>query len=211
MPNITLGAGMRFTILFSFFLTWTIPAWGQISDNPYDAGFSGAYDPWALTDGLSNLPRSQEPKLPPGTPAIVSVDSLRHPLSSKGRQLLARALGFAKRGNHAAAINSLRDALVKYPADAAYMHNLLGLEFLKTNRLMEAKNSYEEAVRLMPHESYSHAHYALSLAVIGELDSAEKEVRTAIQLDKSNSKAKSILELLLKGKRTKSAVPQPSN
>ncbi len=209
MPNITLSAGLRLTILFSFFLTWTIPAWGQFSNNPYDAGFSGAYDRWALDEGLSNLPRSQEPKLPAGAPAIVSVDTLRHPLSSKGRQLLETALNFARRGNHTAAINSLRDALVKYPADAPYVHNLLGFEFLETNQLMEAKNSYEEAVRLMPHESPNHANYALSLAVIGELDSAEKEVRTAIELDKGNAKAKSILELLLKRKRTKSAVLQP--
>jgi Tfp pilus assembly protein PilF len=85
---------------------------------------------------------------------------------------------------------------------------LLGLEFLETNQVMEAKNSYEEAVRLMPNESHNHANYALSLAVIGELDSAEKEVRRAIELDKGNSKAKSILELLLKRKRTRSVVSQ---
>jgi tetratricopeptide (TPR) repeat protein len=209
MPNITLGAGLRLTILFSFFLTWTVPAWGQLYDNPYDAGFSGAHDPWSLNEGMSNLPRSPQPKLPGGAPAIVSIDTLRHPLSSKGGQLLEKAMKFARRGNHAAAINSLRDALVKYPTDAPYVHNLLGFEFLKTNRLMEAKNSYEEVVRLMPHESYTHANYALSLAVIGELDSAEKEVRTAIELDKGNSKAKSILELLLRHKQTKSAVSQP--
>jgi len=209
MPNITLGARLRLTILFSFFLMWTVPAWGQLYNNPYDAGFSGAYDPWSLDEGMSNLPRSPQPKLPGGAPAIVSIDTLRHPLSSNGRQLLEKAVKFARRGNHAAAIHSLRDALVKYPADAAYVHNLLGFEFLETNQLMDAKNSYEEAVRLMPHESHNHANYALSLAVIGEQDSAEKEVRTAIELDKGNSKAKSILELLLKRKQTKSAVLQP--
>jgi Flp pilus assembly protein TadD len=87
---------------------------------------------------------------------------------------------------------------------------MLGFEFLKTNQLTEAKDSYGEAVRLMPHESHNHANYALSLAVIGDLESAEKEVRRAIELDSGNSKAKSILELLLKHKRPKSALLQPS-
>jgi Flp pilus assembly protein TadD len=158
---------------------------------------------------MSNLPRSPLPQLPPAGSAIVSIDTLRHPLSSKGRQLLEKAMRLAGRGNHAAAIKCLREALVKCPGDAPYVHNLLGFEFLQTNQLREAKNSYEEAVRLMPRESPNHANYALSLAVTGDLDSAEKEVRRAIELDGGNSKAKSILELLLRHKR-KSAVLQSS-
>ena len=209
MTNTSLGAGLRLTILFSFFLTWNVPAWGQLYNNPYDAGVSGAYNPWGLDDGISNLPRSPERERLPAAPAIVSVDALRHPLSSKGRQLLGKAMKFAERGNHAGAINALRDALAKCPEDAPYVYNLLGFEFLETNQLMEAKNSYEEAVRLMPHDSPSHSNYALSLAVIGDLDSAEKEVRRAITLDSGNSKAKSILELLLRSKRSKSATLQP--
>ena len=210
MPNLCLGPRLRLTILFSFFLTWNAPAWGQLySNNPYDAGVTGAYNPWSLDDGMSNLPRSPQPQLPPGAPAIVSIDTLRHPLSSKGRQLLDKAVRLAGRGNHAAAIKCLRDALVKCPTDAPYVHNLLGFEFLQTNQFMEAKDSYEEAVRLMPRESHNHANYALSLAVIGDLESAEKEVRTAIELDSGNAKAKSILELLLRHKRPKTAAVQP--
>jgi hypothetical protein len=53
MPNLTLGAGLRLTILFSFFLIWTVPAWGQDYRNPYDAGVTGAHDPWSLDEGLS--------------------------------------------------------------------------------------------------------------------------------------------------------------
>ena len=95
MPNLCLGARLRLTILF--FLTWSVPAWGQLyNNNPYDASVTGAYNPWGLDDGMSNLPRSPQPQLPPGAPAIVSIDTLRHPLSSKGRQLLdkAKRLGF---------------------------------------------------------------------------------------------------------------------
>jgi tetratricopeptide (TPR) repeat protein len=210
MLNVCFGTALRLTILFSFYLISNAPAWGQSYNNPYDAGVSGAYNPWSVDDRMSNLPRSPQPQALPGAPAIVSVDTLRHPLSSKGRQLLEKTMQLARRGNHGAAIKGLRDALVKFPADAAYVHNLLGFEFLETNQLMEAKNSYEEAVRLMPHESPNHANYALSLAITGDLDSAEKEVRKAIELDGNNVKAKSILELLLKHKRPKSAVLQSS-
>ena len=126
------------------------------------------------------------------------------------RQLIEKAMRLARRGNHVAAIKCLREALVKCPGDSPYLHNMLGFEFLATNQLLEARNSYEEAVRLMPHDSPNHANYALSLAATGDLDSAEKEVRRAIELDKGNTKAKSILELLLRHKRPKSAALQPS-
>ena len=41
----------------------------------------------------------------------------------------------------------------------------------------------------MPRESSNHSNLGLSLAIVGDWDSAEKEERKALQLDKSNSKA----------------------
>jgi hypothetical protein len=54
----------------------------------------------------------------------------------------------------------------------------------------------------MPHESSNHSNLRLSLAIVGEWDSAEQEDRKALQLDKSNDKAKLILEALLMHKST---------
>jgi Flp pilus assembly protein TadD len=88
---------------------------------------------------------------------------LRHPLSSKARRLLDKAMHLADVGDHAAAIEGLQEALAIYPSDAPYAHNLLGLEYIETSRFTNAKNSFEEAVRLMPHESVNHSNFGLSL------------------------------------------------
>jgi Flp pilus assembly protein TadD len=107
----------------------------------------------------------------------------------------------AELGNHHGAIDGLREALVKCPADAPYVHNLLGLEYMEVEQYGEAKASFAEAARLMPRESSNHSNLGLSLAIAGEWDTAEQEERKAIQLDKSNSKAQLILEALLAHKR----------
>ena len=104
---------------------------------------------------------------------------------------------FAELGNHHAAIDGLRDALAKCPSDAPYAHNLLGLEYIEVHQYTDAKDSFAEAARLMPRESSNHSNLGLSLAIIGEWETAEKEERKALQLDKSNSKARLILEALL--------------
>ena len=212
MPNVCLAAGLRLTVFVSFFWIGNAPAWGQVLyGNPYDPGMSQpfGYPDWGpsgLEDSMSGFPRS--PPLAPAGPATVSTDVLRHPLSSKARRLFEKAMHHAELGNHAAAIQGLREALAKDPSSAPYADNLLGLEYIETRRFTDAKSSFEEAVRLMPHESANHSNYGLSLAIFGEWDSAEKEVRKALQLDRANSKAKLILEALQMRKRTKSAEPR---
>ena len=208
-----MAAGVRLAVLTSVVCLGGAPAWGQLHyGNPYDAsmgrsplGFPG----WGARESLEAVPSFPEPGLgAPGSPTI-STDMLRHPLSSKARRLFVRAMHFAELGNHHAAIANLRDAMVKYPADAAYGDNLLGLEYIEVQQYAEAKTSFAEAARLMPHESSNHSNLGLSLAIVGEWDSAEQEERKALQLDKSNDKAKEILEALLVRKRNQSKEAKP--
>jgi Flp pilus assembly protein TadD len=169
-------------------------------------GFPGFGTPETL-DPLGNFP---QPAPADGSgPTTVSTDVLRHPLSSKARRLFEKAMHFAELGNHPAAIEGLRDALVKCPADAPYAQNLLGLEYIEARQYTEAKASFAEAARLMPRESSNHSNLGLSLAIMGEWDSAEQEERKALQLDKSNDKAKVILEALLVHKRNRAAEAKP--
>jgi len=49
--------------------------------------------------------------------------------------------------------------------------------------------------------SINHSNLGFSLAVTGDLNSAEEQARKAIQLDPANLKAKSLLELLLHARR----------
>jgi tetratricopeptide (TPR) repeat protein len=209
-----MAAGVRLAVLISVVCLGGAPAWGQLHyDNPYDASMGRS--PFGLPDwsGRESLDAvSSFPEPVPGResgPSTISTDVLRHPLSSKARRLFGKAMHFAELGNHHAAIEDLRDALVKCPSDAPYTENLLGLEYIEVQQYTEAKASFSEAARLMPHESSNHSNLGLSLAIVGEWDSAEKEERRALQLDKSNDKAKQILEALLVRKRNQATDAKP--
>jgi Flp pilus assembly protein TadD len=147
------------------------------------------------------LPNSWE-RVPTG-PATVSADVLRHPLSSKARRRLVKAMHLAELGEHSAAIKELRETLIKEPSSAPYTQNFLGVEYIATSQFNEARISFEETVRLMPHESVNHSNLGYSLAVTGDFNSAEREAREAIQLDPANTRAKKLLEVLLHAHRTK--------
>ena len=216
MPNVCMAAGLRLAVLTSVVCLGGAPTWGQLHfDNPYDAsmgrpplGFSG-WGPRESLDGVTSFP---EPGSGPGSgsgPSTISTDMLRHPLSSKARRLFEKAMHFAELGNHRTAIANLRDAKAKCPRDAAYADNLLGLEYIEVQQYADAKTSFAEAARLMPHESSNHSNLGLSLAIVGEWDSAEQEERKALQLDKSNDKAKLILEALLTRKRKQTSDAKP--
>jgi hypothetical protein len=83
---------------------------------------------------------------------------------------------------------------------AAFWHSLLGVEYVQSQQFAEARNSFEEAVRLMPHESVNHSNLGVSLAVAGDWNSAEQEARKALELDPDNSSAKSLLDLAMSRK-----------
>lgn len=209
MPNVSLAAGFRVAAIISFSLianaVASAPASGQVfSGNRYDASRVLGYSSRGLIEleeSMSSFPDSRE-RVPSGRPTI-SADVLRHPLSAKARRRLEKALHLSELGKHPAAIKELRETLVKEPSSAPYAQNLLGVEYVQNQEFAEARNSFEEAVRLMPHESVNHSNLGFSLAVAGDWNSAEQEARTAIQLDPANTRAKTLLDLVLHARRTK--------
>jgi tetratricopeptide (TPR) repeat protein len=202
MPNVSLAAGFRVAAMIS--LCWIAnamaiaPVSGQtFSGNPFDQTRVFGYSSRGLVEleeSMSSFPNSRE-HLPSST-STISAEALRHPLSAKARRRLENALRLAELGEHPAAIKELRETLVKEPSSAPYAQNLLGVEYVQNQQFTEARTSFEEAVRLMPHESVNHSNLGFSLAVAGDLNSAEQEARTAIQLDPANSQAKTLLDLL---------------
>ena len=208
MPNVSLAAGFRVAAMISFTLIAnaiaTAPVSGQVlSGNPYDQNRVFGYSTWwliELEESTSSFPDSRE-HVPSG-PATVSSDVLRHPLSAKARRRLEKALHLAELGEHPKAIKELRETLVKEPSSAPYAQSFLGVEYVQNQQFTEARNSFEEAVRLMPHESVNHSNLGYSLAVAGDWNSAEQEARTALQLDPANAKAKTLLEII-RGRKSK--------
>ena len=203
MPNVSLAAGFRVAAMISFFGIVGAPLSGQVFwGNPYDQNRVFGYSSRGLIElgDPSSFPDSRA-RVQSG-PATVSADVLRNPLSSKARRRLEKALRLSELGEHPAAIKELRETLVKEPSSAPYAHNLLGVEYVESGQFDDARNSFEVAVRLMPHESVNHSNLGFTLAVAGDWNSAEQEARTAIQLDSANTRAKTLLELI-RGRKTK--------
>ncbi len=209
MPNVSLATGFRAAaaIFLSLIANAIVsaPVSGQaFSNNPYDQRRVFGYSSRGLLEleeSSSSAPDSWEHNST--GPATVSSDVLRHPLTSKARRRLEKALHLAQLGEHPAAIKELRETLVKEPSSAPYAQNLLGVEYAENYQFDEARSSFEEAVRLMPHEAINHVNLGFALAVAGDWNSAEQEARTAIQLDPTNAKAKTLLDLALHSRKAK--------
>jgi tetratricopeptide (TPR) repeat protein len=127
------------------------------------------------------------PEAKPGNgSAVVSVDILRHPVNAKIRKLLLRAMEKTDSGEHEAAIGQLLEILRKYPDSAPYVHNLLGVEYVKTGRFQTAVSSFEQAISWLPHDAMTHYNFGLALVCAGDYRRAAQEVQRALELDPNN-------------------------
>jgi Flp pilus assembly protein TadD len=132
----------------------------------------------------------------------VSVELLRHPISAKVRPLLLQAIEKMESGDHEAAIEQLQKTLEKYPDSAPYVHNLLGVEYVKTDRFETAIRSFEQAVLLLPHDAMTHYNFGLALVCAGDFERATQEVQRALELDPKNPRMQARLNALLERKHS---------
>jgi Flp pilus assembly protein TadD len=116
----------------------------------------------------------------------VSVDLLRHPVNGKALKMLRSALVKMRSGDHTGAIAQLTGTLSKYPDSAVYVHSLLGVEYLRADRMGDAVSSFEQASRLLPHDAIAHYNLGLTLLCAGNSGRAREEVRLALKLDPGN-------------------------
>jgi len=130
-------------------------------------------------------------------PDVVSVDILRNPIPEKARQMLRQALGLMESGKDAEAIRQLRETLAKFPSAAGWVHSLLGFEYMKTDQIHAAIESYEQAVLLMPHDAFNHHNLGVSLALTGDYTRAEEQARLAQQFAPNNSQIQDFLAALV--------------
>jgi Flp pilus assembly protein TadD len=141
---------------------------------------------------------SPQPAANPATaPGIVSIDLLRHPIAPKVRQLLLRATEKINSGDYETAIGQLQGMLTRYPDSTAYVHDLLGVAYVKTDRFQEAIRSFEQAATLLPHDAMTHYSFGLALICAGDFDRATHEVQRAVELDPKNEKMRQRLNELL--------------
>ena len=126
----------------------------------------------------------------------VSADMLRHPISSRTRSMLHRAVDWMRSGDHQKAIQQLEATLAQDPSSAASVHSLLGYEFMRTDQDAAAIHCFEQAVLLLPHDPANHHNFAVSLVVAGDYERAEEEARRAHELAPDNPEIKRLLDAL---------------
>jgi len=124
----------------------------------------------------------------------IPAELLRYPLSGKALRMLRKAMQTAEAGDHLGAVEQLQKTLTKCPGSGAYAYSLLGVEYLKTDQIPEAIDALEQAVKLLPHDASNHANLGLSLALAGQYDRAEPELRRSLELDPHNITASGILK-----------------
>jgi Flp pilus assembly protein TadD len=147
-----------------------------------------------------------QPEAKPGNgSAVIAIDVLRHPISTKARRTLLSAITKIDLGQHESAIAELQEALRKYPEAAAYVHDLLGAEYVRTERYEAAVSSFEQAVSLLPHDAMTHYNFGLALVCAGDYERAAQEVRRAVELDPENGTMRARLNALLE--HTQTTVP----
>jgi len=124
---------------------------------------------------------------------------LQRPPSKKESKLLRHVQELAESGDHAKAIEILRAAL---PGASWYVHRRLGTEYLRTGRPDLAIPELEEAVHLMPGESAHHSNLSYAYRLTRRLPEAEREARTALELDHSSGQANFLLGVILLGRKS---------
>lgn len=129
--------------------------------------------------------------------AVIPVDVLRHPITARVRKILLSAMAKIDAGEHAPAIEQLRETLRKFPDSAPYVQNLLGAEYVRTDQLPAAITSFEQAVTLLPHDAMTHYNFGLALVCAGDYDRAAREVRRALELDPRNEHMRARLNEIL--------------
>jgi Flp pilus assembly protein TadD len=103
-------------------------------------------------------------------------------------------------GDHEGAIKQLLAVLTKYPESAAYVHSMIGVEYMRTERYTDAVSSFEQAVVLLPHDAVNRYNLGLSLVCSGDLERGALEVRRALAMDPSNPTMHALLDALAKAK-----------
>ena len=140
-------------------------------------------------------------------PGTVSMRQLQHPLTKKATRVLAQAEKAVAAGEYAKSIEILRGAM-KEESAVPYAHMNIGVAYIRMNQPALAIPELQEAAQLMPEDSVTRSNLAYSLLLTRHLDAAEVEARHAVQLDKSNAKARWVLGsiLLSKGQHIDEAV-----
>lgn len=146
----------------------------------------------------SNMPFAPTPEeatRPGGEGSAVSVQQLSHPLSRKGRRLLAKIESYLRLGQRARAKEQLAQA-INEPSAAPYAHAILGTEYLRDGQAQAAVPELEDAASVLPIAGI-HSNLGFALCLTGQGKRGEQELQEALRLDGDLPNARFLMGVLL--------------
>lgn len=117
-----------------------------------------------------------------------------HPRSDALQLIMGRALMSENRPGEAA--EAFYQATVIAPGNAT-AHAALGVALDRLERHRDAQTAYVRALELEPERISTLTNYGLSLALSGDLDAAEREIRAAYALPGADARVRQNLALIL--------------
>jgi predicted Zn-dependent protease len=111
--------------------------------------------------------------------------------------LLDKAEQLLKKGKDNESEKILLNLAIKNPRNAK-IYSLLGVIYVRDNNYTDAKNSFNEAVKIDSRVASHHYNYAMACSHLGEFRNAIESMKKACKLDKKNKKYEKFLESLKK-------------
>jgi tetratricopeptide (TPR) repeat protein len=140
--------------------------------------------------------RLRETRKEPVNGGTISLRRLQHKVPKAARKLFEKAEKAAEKGDAAASISLLQQAVEKDPEYMEAWVNL-GARQLKTNDPASALKAFEKAIALDEGMSLPYSNSATALLMLGKPAEAEAAARKAIERDPLNVRARYMLGIAL--------------
>lgn len=126
----------------------------------------------------------------------VSLSRLQHKIPKKAQKEFAAAHLASEKGQSEIAAHHLELALASDP-DYFEAINNLAVQYVRLNRLNEAKDLFVRATRLDPADALAEMNLAFVLLRLGDFPAAEQAARASLRADAASSRARLYLALSL--------------
>ena len=138
-----------------------------------------------------------ERSYPAGT---VSVEQLRHPIPAKAEAAILKLVDKLREGKLESAEVAAKKAFAQASVSGV-AHAMLGTEYLRRGMAAEAVEQLAAATEERPNDMPTVSNYAYALYLAGDIASAERASRRALDLDGRNPRAHYVYAIILDGLR----------
>jgi tetratricopeptide (TPR) repeat protein len=165
---------------------------GQLNETRDLASWNRSQDVWSMPPESS----SQSPHYPHSGSNIVSIRGLSHKVPGKARKEMEKAEKALLNDQRDTAISHYNQAILIDPEFVAARNNL-AVEYFYASNTERGIEQLEQAVKIDPHNQKLFSNLALGNIMIRRFDDAERAARMALNLDRTDARARMLLGVAL--------------